>query len=139
MITSEEAKTLSLALKQLKNMNIEITNHKGVFMAELIADEIVIKDVQDALDIMANATYSGAEKVIIHAKNITPDFFDLKTKLAGEILQKFSNYRVPLAIVGDFSKYTSKSLRDFIYESNNGRAVSFVSSSEEAKEKLSKK
>lgn len=119
-------------------MNIEITNHNGVFIAELIADGIVIKDVQDALDVMANATYSGAEKVIIHANNITPDFFDLKTKLAGEILQKFSNYRVPLAIVGDFSKYTSKSLRDFIYESNNGRSVSFVSSSEEAKEKLSK-
>ncbi|RFS18592.1 DUF4180 domain-containing protein [Emticicia sp. C21] len=120
-------------------MNIEITNHNGIFMAELIAEEIVIIEVQDALDIMANAAYAGATKLILHEKNITPDFFDLKTKIAGEILQKFSNYNMPLAIVGDFSKYTSKSLRDFIYESNNGRSVNFVSSVEEAKEKLARR
>ena len=116
-------------------MNIEIINHNGIFMAELIADEVVVKEVQDALDIMANAAYSGATKLILHEKNITPDFFDLKTRIAGDILQKFSNYNMPLAIVGDFSKYTSKSLRDFIYESNNGRMVNFVSSVDEAKDK----
>ena len=32
-----------------------------------------------------------------------------------------------LAIIGDFSGYTSKPLRDFIYESNNGNQVFFVS------------
>lgn len=117
-------------------MNIEITNYQGVFMAELIANEVVINDVQDALDIMANAAYSGAEKLILHKKNITKEFFDLKTGLAGEILQKFSNYNMPLAIVGDFSEYTSKSLRDFIYESNKTGRVNFVDSLEEAKEKL---
>ncbi|WP_449401649.1 DUF4180 domain-containing protein [Chryseobacterium wanjuense] len=56
-----------------------------------------------------------SDKVIIHEKNITPEFFDLKTKIAGDILQKFSNYRVKLAIVGDFSKYESKSIKDFIF------------------------
>jgi hypothetical protein len=120
-------------------MNIEITNYEGVFMAELIAEEVVVKEVQDALDIMANAAYAGATKLILHEKNITPGFFDLKTKLAGEILQKFSNYHMPLAIVGDFSKYSSKSLRDFMYESNKGGKVNFVSSAEEAKKKLGRK
>ncbi|WP_083996437.1 DUF4180 domain-containing protein [Desulfosporosinus acididurans] len=56
---------------------------------------------------------------------IFEDFFDLKTKLAGEILQKFVNYHVRIAIVGDFSGYKSKSLKDFIYESNNGKDVFF--------------
>jgi len=64
------------------------------------------------------------------------DFFDLKTGLAGEILQKFSNYRVKLAIVGDFEEVKSKSLRDFIRESNRGRTVNFVNSVEEAVERL---
>jgi hypothetical protein len=119
-------------------MNVEITNHDGIFMAELIADDIAIKNVEDALDIMANAGYAGAEKLILHEKNITPDFFDLKTGIAGEILQKFSNYRMTLAIVGDFSKYTSKSLKDFIFESNKGGKVNFVDSVQEAKERLRK-
>jgi len=62
----------------------------------------------------------------------------LKTGLAGEILQKFSNYYVELAIVGDFSKYSSKNLQDFIYESNKVGRINFVSSVEEAKEALLK-
>jgi hypothetical protein len=37
-----------------------------------------------------------------------------------------------LAIVGDFSGYTSRPLKDFIYESNNGRDIFFVSSEKEA-------
>ncbi|WP_337043688.1 DUF4180 domain-containing protein [Emticicia sp. 17c] len=117
-------------------MNIEITTEDNVSIAELKADSIVINDVQDALDILANAAYSGASSLIIHQHNLTPDFFDLKTKVAGEILQKFSTYNMPLAIVGDFSNFTSKSLHDFIYESNKGGKVNFVNTLEEAKQRL---
>jgi uncharacterized protein YdaL len=66
------------------------------------------------------------------------DFFDLKNGLAGKILQKFSTYRIRLAIIGDFSVYTSKSLSDFIYESNKGRQIAFVVSVEEALNRLSR-
>lgn len=52
--------------------------------------------------------------------------FSLKTRLAGNILQKFSNYRVHLAIIGDYSEIKSKSLKDFIYESNKSKRVLFV-------------
>ena len=62
----------------------------------------------------------------------------LSTGLAGEILQKFVNYGGRIAIYGDYSHYTSKPLKDFIYESNNGKDVFFVSSLEEAVEKLTK-
>ena len=58
--------------------------------------------------------------------NLHPDFFNLRTGLAGDILQKFSNYKVQLAIVGGFSKYQSKSFRDFIYESNKSKLIFFV-------------
>ena len=87
---------------------------------------------------MADSTYQGSSKIIIHEKNIVPDFFDLKTGLAGEILQKFSTYQVHLAIVGNFDKYSSKSLRDFIYESNKYGRINFVESVTEAMAKLSR-
>lgn len=58
------------------------------------------------------------------------------TQLAGEILQKCSNYRIKLAIYGDYSGYTSKPLHDFIYESNLGNDFFFVSAREEALEQL---
>ena len=109
-------------------MRIEKHNIKDTNIAELISDNIIIQKNEDGFDLLGNLYYQGFDKVIIHEKNITSDFFDLKNKMAGEILQKFSNYRVRLAIVGDFSKYTRKSIKDFIYESNNGKQINFVPS-----------
>jgi hypothetical protein len=113
-------------------MKINIFEVNGTTLAELISDEIIITDPQDALDIMAEAGYMGSDKLIFHEKNIGSDFFDLKSRLAGEILQKFSNYRVQLAIITDPSKFTSKSLQDFIRESNKMGRVFFVTSLDEA-------
>jgi hypothetical protein len=87
---------------------------------------------------MVDLYYQEFDKIILYEKNISPDFFDLKTGLAGEILQKFSNYRMQLAIIGDFSKYSGKSIRDFIFESNNGRQVNFLPDLSTTLEKLSK-
>lgn len=83
-----------------------------------------------------NIYFQGFEKLIIYKHNITNDFFDLKNGMAGEILQKFSNYRIRLAIVGDFSEFDSKSLKDFIYESNQGKQINFLDSVSEALNKL---
>ncbi|NML21246.1 DUF4180 domain-containing protein [Pseudoflavitalea sp. G-6-1-2] len=99
---------------------------------EVIADTILIKNVDDGLNLMGDLYYQGFDGIILHEKNITPAFFDLKTKLAGEILQKFTNYRMKLIVLGDFSKYASKSLRDFIFETNKAKQILFLSSLEEA-------
>lgn len=116
------------------NMDFSITTLNGVTIATLNSDATVINTVEDALDFIGNAGYQGADKIILHEKNLSPDFFDLKTKLAGDILQKFSSYNMQLDIVGDFTKYTSNSLKDFIRESNKGGRIRFVASVEEAKQ-----
>lgn len=103
-----------------------------VSIAELIGDEVLITATQDAVDLLGNLYYQGMDQVILHEKNLSADFFDLKNGIAGDILQKFSNYRVRLAIVGDFAKYDSKSVRDFIRESNRGRQIYFASTLKEA-------
>jgi hypothetical protein len=117
-------------------MEIKIIENTGNIIAILDSNRIEINDAQDALNLIGNSSYQGASGVIIKKENLTPDFFDLKNGIAGEILQKFSNYRMRLAIVGDFSAYTGISLRDFIYESNNSGRINFVGSLEEAIEKL---
>ncbi|WP_313511912.1 DUF4180 domain-containing protein [Sphingobacterium sp.] len=120
----------------MKTKTHEINNIK---IAELSSEQILINNVDDGLNLLGNVYYQGFDKVVIHQKNITPYFFELKNRMAGEILQKFSTYRVQLAIVGDFSIFNSKSLKDFIYESNKGNQISFVSSTAEALTKLSGK
>ncbi len=110
---------------QMKIITHKISEAKT---AEIVSDELIIHSAEDGLELMANLYYQDFDKIIIHEKNIVPDFFELKNGIAGEILQKFSNYRVRLAIVGDFTKYNSNSLNEFIYESNKGKQVAFVSS-----------
>lgn len=118
---------------------MEITTHtiNSISIAEVSAEGLIIEKEENGLDLLGDLYYQGFDRVIIHAKNITPAFFDLKNRMAGEILQKFSNYRVRLAIVGDFSAYTGKSITDFMYESNKGKLINFLGSVEEALTKLS--
>lgn len=113
-------------------MNIALTEFTHTTLAELTDETVVIRTVQDAVDLLGNCRYQGADGIILHQHQLAPDFFDLKTGLAGEILQKFSNYGMAVAIAGDFSAFDSNSLRDFIYESNKGRQVNFVASREAA-------
>jgi len=107
-------------------------------VAEFVSQDIIINTIAEGIDLVGTLYYQGFEGVIIHRDTITPDFFDLKTKIAGEILQKFSNYRIRLAIVGNFESNTSKSLKDFIYQFNRGRQVNFVTSVPLALERLFK-
>ena len=101
-------------------------------IAEVTSDGLLIKTTADGLALLGDLYYQGFDGIVMYENNVTPGFFDLKNGMAGEILQKFSTYRVRLAIVGDFSKYNSKSLSDFIYESNKGRHTIFVNSLEYA-------
>jgi hypothetical protein len=112
--------------------------HTGgkIIISELEDNDFVINEAQDILDLMGDAVSENSDRMIIREKNLNSDFFRLQTGLAGEILQKFSNYNFKLAIIGEFDKYKSKNLQDFIRESNRGKRISFVSSFEEAFMKL---
>ena len=101
-------------------------------IAELRPGTVTIGSAEEAVDILGNASYAGCTKVIIHSDSFDSGFFDLRTGMAGDILQKFSNYRMRLAIVGDFSHLKSRSWRDFIRESNRGKTVCFKPTMEEA-------
>lgn len=118
-------------------MTIEKIEKDNKALALVTGNEKIITDVQSALDMVMSVKYNfDTNKIIIDKSAVAEDFFILSSGLAGEILQKFINYDVKIAIYGDYSRYTSKPLRDFIYESNNGKDVFFVSTKDEAINKL---
>lgn len=114
-------------------MTIEKVEKNNIICALVKSDEVVIADTQSALDILMSAKYEiGTKNIVIDKTLVAEDFFILSTGLAGEILQKYINYGGRIAIYGDFSHYTSKPLKDFIYESNKGKDVFFVATQVEA-------
>ena len=118
-------------------MNIEQIKRNGIDIAVVSSGETVITDARSALDLAMSVKYeTGASRIAVDKRAVCEDFFILSTGVAGEILQKFINYHVKLAIYGDFSRYTSKPLHDFIYESNQGKDFFFVGTREEAVRRL---
>lgn len=118
-------------------MKIELIQQNQIDIAVISSHETLIKDVQSALDLAMTVKYeTGAERIVMPKDTIIEDFFILSKGIAGEILQKFVNYHIKVAIWGDYSHYTSKPLKDFILESNQGKDFFFVSTKEEAIQKL---
>ena len=120
-------------------MQLTKIEKNGIACAVVNSNEIVITDAQSALDVLMSAKYDiGTKNIVVDKKLITEDFFILSKGLAGEILQKYVNYGGRIAIYGDYSHYTSKPLKDFIYESNNGKDIFFVTTEDEAIKMLNK-
>ena len=118
-------------------MHIEHIKEHGIDLAVISGDEKLIVDTRSALGLMMTVKYeTGAARLVIDKRAVSEEFFILSTGIAGEILQKFINYQVKAAFYGDYSTYTSKPLRDFIYESNKGKDFFFVPTKEEAIRKL---
>ena len=118
---------------------MEIRQHRRndrTYIEVLTLDKL-IASAQEALDVLADLYYQGAEGLILKKEQLDPSFFNLRSGLAGEILQKCSNYRMKMAIIGDYSNISEGALRDFIYESNKGTQILFVAKIEEALERWS--
>lgn len=81
-----------------------------------------------ANDLLSDAWSVEAELVAVPVERLADGFLELSTRIAGEVIQKFTNYRIRLAFIGDVSALTqaSRSLRDFVYESNKGAQVWFL-------------
>jgi hypothetical protein len=120
-------------------MNISTHDVNGMQVAEMSSEGIILRSARDATDLIGQLLGRGIKSLILHDKNLCPEFWQFPTGLAGEIMQKFANYNVAVAFVGEFDKYKSKSLQALMHESNLGDQAFFTNSVESAISKLSKK
>ena len=118
-------------------MDLSVIRENEKSAAVVNSQSVLIYDVVSALDFaMSVKCETGCTGIALNKEAVSDEFFALSTRLAGEILQKFVNYQIKCAIYGDYSRYTSKPLRDFIYESNQGKDVFFADSRQAAISRL---
>ncbi len=108
-------------------MTDDIQERAGVPVLVLDPAGPVIATEQDALDLIG-AAFLGAQVVAVPASRLDARFFTLGNRFAGDVMQKFVNYRLRLAIVGDISAHLTESsaLRALVHESNKGGHVWFL-------------
>ena len=92
------------------------------------ADGAVLGGEREATDLVGDALSHGAAWVAVPVERIGGDFFVLRTRVAGDVVQKFVNYRLGMAVIGDITGHVegSTALRDFVRESNRGRHLWFL-------------
>lgn len=102
------------------------------------ADGDPVRDERAATDLIGDAISHGAAWVSVPVERLEDDFFRLRSGVAGGIVQKFANYRIGLAVVGDIGRHlsTGAALTDFVRECNRGRQLWFVQDVVELRERL---
>lgn len=118
---------------------MSVQEFDGVRAVVADADGTPIAGGQDVLELIGTVYYDDVSWVVLPAERLTDDFFTLSTGVAGDIVQKFVNYRLGFAVLGDVSRFTtnSTSLADFVRESNRGRHTWFVADLDEFRTRLS--
>jgi hypothetical protein len=98
----------------------------------------LLRNERDVVDLIGEVFSESPDWVALPTSRLPEDFFRLRTRLAGEMIQKFVNYGLWLAIVGDLSQQVaaSEALADFVRESNRGGQVWFVQDLDELQRKL---
>ncbi|SCE97142.1 protein of unknown function [Micromonospora haikouensis] len=105
----------------------EVRELAGVPVLVCDAAGPVVATEQDALDLIG-AAFLGAQVVAVPVDRLAEGFFSLGTRFAGDVMQKFVNYRLRLAVVGDISGHlaASPALRALVHESNRADHVWFL-------------
>ena len=76
-----------------------LIEESGVRAIEGPPGEPWLATVHDAARVVEACLSSDVDAALLYAPNLTPAFFDLSSREAGEILQKLRNYRIRLAVV----------------------------------------
>ena len=110
----------------------------GVRILEYPAEGPILGDDRAVMDLIADGRSHNADMVVVSTARFSAEFFQLRTRLAGDLLQKFVNYQLRLTILGDLSKEASESqsLQAFIRESNRGAHLWFLNTIQELEQKL---
>jgi len=113
-------------------------NLSGTPVFVCAAEGSPLASAEDAVAVLGEALGQGAKLVAIPAARLHPEFFRLRSGIAGAFLQKFVTYGVRVAILGDLREQVeaSTALRDFIIESNRGGAIWFPADLQELETRL---
>jgi hypothetical protein len=88
---------------------------------ETIPGDGRIDHENDALDLVAACGENETSRLLLHAENLTPDFFQLRTGVAGAVLLKFSNYRIKAVVLASPEQVGTGKFYEFVIETNRGR------------------
>lgn len=99
---------------------------------EVLSSDNLLNSEQDALDLISLSWEHNIQQQVLHGEIFSEDFFNLKTGVAGKMLQKFINYGIRVAAIIPAQVANTGRFREMVLETNKGNAFRVFSSREEA-------
>lgn len=117
-------------------MNYQVITHNQNKYISCSTENNSITTVQDILDLVAACGENETFLVMLFAENFTPDFYNLRTGLAGDILQKFVNYHIKTAAILPPEKVGQGKFYEMVLEANRGTSFHVFNDRENAEKWL---
>jgi len=106
-------------------MNYKLVEKDKYKYIEYASAEMTLNSEGDALDIIAACFESNTNLVLLHSEILSENFFNLRTGLAGMVLQKFINYQVKVAVIIKNEENFNDRFREMVLEANKGNNFRF--------------
>ena len=110
-------------------INIMKFEKYGTLIGIVKSKEPIVHTDQEFLDLIMQVNHDADSQFMVIEKEALPEeFYNLSSGIAGQFHQKLSNYRMRMAVVGDFSSYEqkSKAFADYVKESNDIGDIIFL-------------
>ncbi len=124
--------------EEANTMHYTVVENNGKKYIEYASKEHLIQNEQDGVDLIAACSEQDTNLILLHSEALSDEFFQLRTGLAGAVLQKLSNYRVKAALVLTDSERVKGKFKDFLAESNRGNSFRVFQEKAEAEDWLLK-
>ena len=112
------------------NYQIREIDHKKYI--EIFSSSRPLSTENDALDLIALCGEHNTNLLMIHYDALSEDFFNLKTKAAGNMIQKFVNYQIKAVAVIPREIIQKGRLKEMALETNKGNHFRMYETKEEA-------
>lgn len=125
-------------IEEKEKMNYKIIEKDNKKYIEVISSTQPMSTENDALDLVALSSEYDTGLLMIHYDALSEDFFNLKTKAAGNMIQKFVNYSIKVVVVLPAELILKGSFKKMYTETNRGNHFRMYQDKDEAEKWLIK-
>jgi hypothetical protein len=120
-LLKKEHNEIQYSVQGILRMNYKVVEQGSKKYIECVPSVKCIENERDALELVAICGENDTNRFMLYAENLTEDFYQLRTSVAGDILQKFVNYYIKGVAVLTPELVNQGRFREMVIEANRGR------------------